>query len=1626
MPSLTECLKKLGTVVSEADKNELLSAELLQEGDITDKISEMVAATDRDLDGIRAQLTEQGFDVTKPIGTLQQASAFHGTPHDILGNLDPEQRRFMLDNIGTGEGAQAFGHGLYFTSEESIANWYAERLTGGVNANVRDAIDSLDWLGFGSRTEALKNIRANEDWADRWDANDDPDVVAELNNWRTLGQEKRVFNVTLWKDKQENLLKWNDSVSPGVAEAIDKQLEAEGSDLRLSDFNPGLANMDTDAIRQVIKTNDSDADIDGMTREELIQMYDDMELEGWTLFESGAALYSSLSDEFHSDKAASEFLNRAGIDGISFPAQSGGRGDGSKGTNYVVFDDAAIEIEEQILLQQEGGEVRGVFDVERNIVGLYKINDASTFIHEIFHFFAKDLKAMAKMDGVDSDLLNDIAILEKYAGASLDSVEAQEKLARAFTRYMGSGKAPSVGLQGVFESFKDWLLGMWDVVSSSFEYSDEVGGVFDRMLASQEDMEMANAMYSDMVTLTSAMEDILDSDEERASLAKAKKEHNKANQDARVSLLALRMTAWKRARGGIRGIRAQVKKDLSETERYKAVAYFEPGRSLNANELSKQDIDHLKSLGKSIVTKKGGTTLDAAAMSLGIASGQELLASMRNTKPINEAVTEETAERVRKQTEAYEREIESLSGADWKAQLAEESLHSEAKMREMVEIAKILAMKALKSQQGALRSEQRKLTHEAVKLAARKVIYDMDPSKARATHKFLLAEKRYLRMATNLALKGDYEGAYSAMKKATLQNAMSRESKNFRKMQDSLIKRTSKKRLASTLDGSDEMAKVEELRADAVRQLVGQYIHKDIKPKVFDNALKDLVAQDMTDDAELIESMAPASLILADWMIEGTPIVKAEDWYKLDNAISHLVKIGRGQLDALKTARFQSREQLIMGMLAQLGELKSMKIRGGDIRSWQNFLGSVLSDVRRADFIMDELDGFRLEQGLPPGLFVSTFVNTINEKEGDYGKLMLELDDAMKPHLVKLTEASRRISKEMGTKVGFGLPGFDGEASEFMVKVGELEFTTENLIAILLNLGNPDTRAMVMSNPKGHNFSPKMIDKISSLFNADELKAVQGLLNVVASKTDKLDKVAKDVTGRSLVRVDTDSGYEVKSKDGETIKIEGYYPISHGSQYNRVSAAQSAREMAMNSIDAVFRSNTVKGSMLIERMRDKDGNILVVRPVSLSLSTYRQHVSDMARLITHQKLMSEIAPVFHDARIEEAITNVIGPNGYKTMIEALQGVARPGGTKLEPRKGYLKVMNWVRKKGGALALTPRVSSSIKQALSTMNGLSELSKFSKKTPIYYAQAVKQFAKGGKVSDLVAFVDESDPSMMSRGNTLDMNLNDLTEEARAALPVGVTIPGTNRVVTMKDVQDAMYYGIKTVDYATTYPIWLAAYNMALTENIGGVKETMTPEEKKAKAIDFARLTVSRTQPSSAPLALTAVQRNEFMKFFTSFMTFTLGVHGQRMINSFKAVMNKDIPPSEYIKTVVLEGLAPVYLQMAFAFLVYSDDERPEWSELFIEPVLYMTTSWLPIVRDVPTMAKYNISNVAPTFAQMLERIWYPLDETLRWDDAGEIVYEWGKTAGAIAGVNVLNFTDDIGKMYKKTTGKDILGK
>nr|DAK14605.1 MAG TPA: crystallin beta/gamma motif-containing protein [Caudoviricetes sp.] len=156
---------------------------------------------------------------------------------------------------------------------------------------------------------------------------------------------------------------------------------------------------------------------------------------------------------------------------------------------------------------------RGAFMPGSNTIALLKEADLSTAIHEFGHYFlhtglnianaleAKAARGEALSLGEQQHLADMQATLNWLGLADLQAWNAltfeqqrpyHEQLARGFEAYIMEGKAPSLEMRSVFQRMKAWMLRVYqNLTQLNVQLSDEVRGVFDRLLASDEEIALA-------------------------------------------------------------------------------------------------------------------------------------------------------------------------------------------------------------------------------------------------------------------------------------------------------------------------------------------------------------------------------------------------------------------------------------------------------------------------------------------------------------------------------------------------------------------------------------------------------------------------------------------------------------------------------------------------------------------------------------------------------------------------------------------------------------------------------------------------------------------------------------------------------------------------------------------------------------------------------------------------------------------------------------------------------------------------------------------------------------------------------------------------------------------------------
>lgn len=207
------------------------------------------------------------------------------------------------------------------------------------------------------------------------------------------------------------------------------------------------------------------------------------------------------------------------------PHKAGAGTDAGEAFNQSI-DPAGDDINLHLLNQGEQAP-RGSFNPSSLTISLLKGADLSTFLHESGHFFlevqadlAAQLQKEAEVFGLDTlkpgerQIVADTQALLAWFGVkdlnewhALDFEEKRayhEQFARGFEAYLFEGKAPSIELQGLFQRFRAWLLNVYrDLKNLNVELTDEVRNVFDRMLASTEQITLAEQGRSMMPLFTS-------------------------------------------------------------------------------------------------------------------------------------------------------------------------------------------------------------------------------------------------------------------------------------------------------------------------------------------------------------------------------------------------------------------------------------------------------------------------------------------------------------------------------------------------------------------------------------------------------------------------------------------------------------------------------------------------------------------------------------------------------------------------------------------------------------------------------------------------------------------------------------------------------------------------------------------------------------------------------------------------------------------------------------------------------------------------------------------------------------------------------------------------------------------
>lgn len=151
--------------------------------------------------------------------------------------------------------------------------------------------------------------------------------------------------------------------------------------------------------------------------------------------------------------------------------------------------------------------VTGDLTLTPSVLTLLQNADLSTFIHESGHFYLEVIADIARRSNAPPELQADMqTVLQWFGVADLATWRSMpleqkrpfhEQFARGFEAYIFEGQAPNIEMQGLFARFRAWMVNVYRSIKSlNVELTDEVRGVMDRLLASNEQINVAEAARS--------------------------------------------------------------------------------------------------------------------------------------------------------------------------------------------------------------------------------------------------------------------------------------------------------------------------------------------------------------------------------------------------------------------------------------------------------------------------------------------------------------------------------------------------------------------------------------------------------------------------------------------------------------------------------------------------------------------------------------------------------------------------------------------------------------------------------------------------------------------------------------------------------------------------------------------------------------------------------------------------------------------------------------------------------------------------------------------------------------------------------------------------------------------------
>nr|DAW47822.1 MAG TPA: crystallin beta/gamma motif-containing protein [Caudoviricetes sp.] len=1466
--------------------------------------------------------------------------AYHGTPYKF--------DKFTLDNIGAGEGAQAHGWGLYFAENKKVSEDYRERLRKGRSRGQLFKVDipENDVLideqkKFDEQSDAVKQALRS---VYKSFSKEQLQLVRDEQKVRVRKDETLENKVySLEHDKQEILRKRS------ALKTINAEKPSDSTESRFSNikrFERGVENLHRLYSDEQIKRLEQDynylekersgvekelASIEQKIekarqkveekREKDRSVIDKSSLNKLLSGMSGDELYNGVSIMTDSPRAASETLNAAGIKGITYEG-------GQDGRAFVVFDDEAINILNTYYQRKNENNIRGKIEPTANgkwLISVFKgKKNLSTVIHETGHFFLENLRDAAVLETAPDWVKNDWAAIKGELGIKDDGFierEAHEKFARQFEAYAREGKAPRPELQSAFNQFRAWLTAIYRSVRrllGDAELSADVRAVFDRLLASEEDIASARKRGAPEPVIERASEALGIPTERLSAYREAV---SRGMQKGQAEIALRRMREQKQVEYEAR---EEARDFIESAPFYRGMRDLSMSGGIDWQSLIGMATEDLAwqlrekwnaGRGKNIVQQRGGMTLDDAAAYLGVRDGTEVLAALMNEPTAREYTETHVRSKVAEWEKVYSPDFEFVNDA------MDEALRVE--------------IESLGGNAGPTTKQLRDLVDKRVGVKKGSVV----DAEYKALTAAVRKQKRLIEEAVREVRREERATATGRVKNERANQRWSDAAKNARidELRSRLAQLKEEERLKRAALGAAYRARIE--RNQTTRQIRRIAQSKSI-PDAFKQQILSLVAhfpglgtermaprpdenrptllqfQEALGVDYSLDDTGGASPI-ASWIFEEAQrqgprrasdlsLSELRDVY---DAIKILARQGRTQDALIGMLHEQELNQAVAEAVAPMASLSETKHITADernrlpgaLRSW--FRDS-LANMKVMRYLFDAADGYRADHDGPNSRLI---VQPLQRAASQEQELFRSFGTSLRTLLEPIT--SRGMHKTFSIDGVRMLPDVEREFGG--------QWTMERVLSVALNMGNDGNLAALQ---RGYNWNTQDLELITRRMTSAEWRFVQSVWDLIDKLYPVINATYQQLYGVPLRRVEA-KPFTVVSSDGETIFMRGgYYSLRFDKRFSEAAQRNSDFD-DLNSREDILRTPNPRSGMTQER---KGAGL----PPLLSLSVLTSYVADAIHYGTHTLPLLDAYRIVKRPEYRRAMQRAFGDEAYAQVVPWLRSIARPDRTKID---GINKMFEFLARRGSLAAMGFSFRTALLQTMSIPQSMAEVGTGAFLRGAYH-MLVHPLESWGTIREL-------SPYMVSRSRNMERDVADRLKPFRE----GTKIFGSKW-------EEAAFAMIQAMDAIVAYPTWMAKYNDAIGKGID-----------QAKAITLADDAVIRAQGSGLTMDTTALMRKPgAARLFTMFMSFAMNWQNRQRyyLAGFRESLRtgqSEIGTARFLSHFALEWLAPPILTLLLIGMG-RDGEFPELEDIGSELLGY----WLmgvPIVREIPALFEYN---------------------------------------------------------------------